>query len=251
MEIFTRDTGVKRGFPVVFGHGWARNHHDFEPIAELIAREARTILLDFPGFGNSPRPETAWGTEEYANAIKEHLADTLGLSRYIWVGHSFGARVGLRLAAMTNSPVDHLFVVAGAGIKRPQGWVDRMRGKIRSRSFKRKKARAKTEAEIIALEKAYGSADYVMSRDMRLRDVFLKTVQEDQSAMLANIRCPTTLIYGEKDTETPPALGREIQRLISGSIYVECPEFDHHSILSRGRHQVAVMLLEELSRYDK
>lgn len=248
MDIFTKEMGAKDAFPVVFGHGWARDHRDFLPIAELIAPQARVILLDFPGFGGTPHPDSAWSTEDYARAVRAHLSDAFGVGRYIWVGHSFGARVGLRLASMADSPLTHLVVIAGAGVKRPRPPIVQMRSKLRSWAFRTKKAHAKTENEIIALEKEYGSPDYVQSRELGLRDIFLKTVQEDQSDELAKIKCAATLIYGGMDTETPPVLGKIMHRLIARSTYIECPEFDHNSILSRGRHQVAVMLLELLAR---
>ncbi|MEM9726922.1 MAG: alpha/beta fold hydrolase, partial [Pseudomonadota bacterium] len=70
------EIGDPEGAPVVFGHGWARTHADFIPIAELLARQgARSILLDFPGFGESPRPSETWGAAAYADAIRAHLAD--------------------------------------------------------------------------------------------------------------------------------------------------------------------------------
>ncbi len=248
LEISTVELGDEHSPPIVFGHGWGRDHKDFLPVAELVACNSRAILLDFPGFGGTPRPKAAWNTEDYAKAVKEHLIVELGLTRYYWVGHSFGGRVGLRLAAMPDSPIEQLFVIAGAGVKRPQKFSEGLKSKLRSWVFQRRKARAQTEDEIIELEKRYGSPDYIHSREIGLRDIFLKTVQEDQTNQLSKITCPTTFIYGEKDTETPPEIGQTLHQLISGSVYVECPEFDHHSILTRGRHQVATMLLEQLSR---
>lgn len=250
-QFSTVELGSRDGVPVVFGHGWARTHTDFVPIAELLGNRARAILLDFPGFGDSPRPADAWGTEDYAIAVRQHLAQTCGVTRFVWVGHSFGGRVGLRLAAMPDSPVAHLFVVAGAGINRSRTALERLKGKVRSLHFQRHKARATTEAALIALEKQFGSADYVHSREIGLRDIFIKTVQEDQSDRLAAIACATTLIYGANDTETPPEIGRKLHRLIAGSLYLECPEFDHLSVLSRGRHQIARMVLEHLARGDQ
>lgn len=238
--------GASDGFPVVFGHGWGRDHQDFIPVAELLGDAAKSILLDFPGFGKSPRPQAAWDTRDYARATREMLETELGVTRFIWVGHSFGGRVGLRLAQMADSPVAHLFVVAGAGVPRQVPLARRARGKWRGWAFKRRKAAARTEQELIALEREFGSADYVESRNSGLRDIFIKTVQEDQTGELGAIRCPTTLIYGERDTETPPEIGKRLHGLIAQSTYLECPEFDHLTILSRGRHQLTLMLRETL-----
>lgn len=240
--------GASDGFPIVFGHGWGRDHQDFVPVAELLGDTAKIIMVDFPGFGQSAHPAAAWDTQDYAQATKAFLENELGIKRFLWVGHSFGGRVGLRLAQMSDCPVEHLFIVAGAGVKPPAPVAKRIRGKWRSWNFKRRKARAQNEEEMIALEKEFGSQDYIDSRKTGMREIFIKTVNEDQSAFVASISCPTTLLYGSRDTETPPDVGKLLHELIPHSIYLECPEFDHHSILSRGRHQLTLLLRDALER---
>jgi len=231
---------------VVFGHGWGRTHRDFIPVAEMLAPVARSLLIDLPGFGATPRPEGDWGTQDYAAHIAGHLARTHGIERFVWVGHSFGGRVGLRLAAAPTPGLRHLVIVAGAGVPRRRSPWEEWRGRIRGAQFRRLKARATGEHEIVALEKRFGSPDYVASRDLGLRDIFVKTVGEDQTRAARAIDVPTTLIYGGKDTETPPEIGHRLHRLIKGSAYVECPEFGHISILDRGRHQIALAVKEAL-----
>lgn len=225
--------------PVVFGHGWARDHRDFIPVAEALAPVARSYLLDLPGFGASPRPDAAWGTAEYATHLRDYIQNELGLTRYIWVGHSFGGRIGLRLG-VAGAPLDHLVIVAGAGVPRDVSVYEQMRRDVRRARFRYLRRRAKNEQEILDLEERFGSADYVQSRALGLRDIFTATISEDQSAQLGRILCPTTLIYGGKDTETPPEIGRKMADRIVGATYVECPEFDHISVLDRGRHQIAL-----------
>ena len=161
--------GAQDGYPVVFGHGWGRDHKDFVPVAELLGDAARSVLLDFPGFGQSPRPEAAWDTRDYAEHTRAFLESELGITQFIWVGHSFGGRVGLRLAQMPKSPVTHLLIAAGAGVPRQVDLTKRLKSKWRSRVFQRRKAKARSEEELIALERAFGSADYVASRDSGLR----------------------------------------------------------------------------------
>ena len=85
--------------PVVFGHGWGRTYNDFIPVAEALAPVACSYLIDFPGFGATPRPEGTWGTEDYARHLVDFLRADHGLEHYTWVGHSFGGRVGMRIAA--------------------------------------------------------------------------------------------------------------------------------------------------------
>ena len=251
MNAYFETRGAKDAFPIVFGHGWGRDHRDFIPVAELLSSAARVVMLDFPGFGQSPHPGATWDTQEYARATRSFLSENFGLTRYIWVGHSFGGRVGLRLAEMSDSPVQHLFMIAGAGVKRPTTLASRARSKWCSWNFKRQKTRAINEQEIIELERKFGSRDYVESRETGMREIFIKTVEEDQSRAVPSITCPTTLIYGGLDTETPPEVGKLLHSLIPHSTYLECPEFDHHTILTRGRHQITLMLREALEGLAK
>ncbi|WP_074219164.1 alpha/beta fold hydrolase [Rhodovulum sp. ES.010] len=236
--------------PVVFLHGWGRTGRDFIPVAEALSRVADCYLLDLPGFGRSPRPEAAWSTVDYAHNVVSFCSSELGIRSAIWVGHSFGARIGLRAAANTPENVSSLVVVAGAGIKRKVSFYQKVRSGFRSRQFKFLRNRAGTEEELLALEGRYGSPDYVASRTLGLRDIFLKTISEDQTPHLAKIKCPTVLLYGGRDTETPPEIGKRISAAVPKSRYVECPEYDHISILDRGRHQIALTIKRKLKNLE-
>ena len=232
---------------VVFGHGWGRTYRDFIPVAEALAPVACSYLIDFPGFGDTPRPEDTWGTEDYADHIVAFLCDQHGLKKYRWVGHSFGGRVGLRIAVRHTDVLQHLVLVAAAGVPRTISTLKRLRGRRRSYEFKWRKAMAKSPEQVEALEKQYGSADYIHSREIGLRDIFVRTVNENQTEALGAIHCPTTLIYGGLDTETPVEIGEKISAGIKGSQLIVCPHFDHISILDRGRHQIALSVKERLA----
>ncbi len=231
---------------VAFGHGWGRTHRDFIPVAEALAPLIDAYLFDLPGFGKSERPGDAWGTVEYADYMARHMADDLGFDLCTWVGHSLGGRIGLRLARRSPGLIERLIIVAGAGVPREiSGW-EKYKRKRRSNQFQKLKSQAKNEAELIELEKKFGSIDYVASRESGMRDIFTATVNEDQTNELSGIIVPTTLIYGAQDTDTPPEVGRKIAHGIPGARYVEMPFLDHISILDRGRHQIALAIKEGL-----
>ena len=232
--------------PVVFGHGWGRTYRDFIPVAEALASVASSYLVDFPGFGDTPRPDETWGTQAYADHMLNFLQAELGLTRFIWVGHSFGGRVGMRIAAKHPDAVCHLVLVASAGIPRKRSSWQKLKGRQRGMEFKLRKAMAKDEAALQTLESRFGSVDYVHSREIGLRDIFVKTVNEDQTDTLPQIQCQTTLIYGGQDMETPVELGQRLAAGIPNADLIVCPHYDHISILDRGRHQIALSIKEQL-----
>ncbi|MEL7109187.1 MAG: alpha/beta hydrolase [Pseudomonadota bacterium] len=231
---------------VVFGHGWGRTYRDFIPVAEALAPVASSYLVDFPGFGDSPRPDETWGTTEYCEHILAYLKDAHDLSSFIWVGHSFGGRVGMRIAAAHPNAVNHLVLVASAGVPRSRSTLQKLKGRRRGLEFKLRKAQAKDDAALQALEQQYGSADYIQSRELGLRDIFVKTVNEDQTDTLPSITSPTTIIYGGKDHDTPVEVGEKLAAGIPNAQLIVCPHYDHISILDRGRHQIALCIKEQL-----
>lgn len=231
---------------VVFAHGWARTHRDFIQVAESIEPIANSILIDLPGFGETPRPDKAWGSSEYADYCAEFIRQH-DFSRVIWVGHSFGVRVGMQIAVRHPKLLRGLVLVAGAGIPAPKSAAGSWLRRVRQLRFKIAKRRAKHDAEIEALERTYGSADYIHSREIGLRDIFVKVIAEDQSNDATKITTPATLIYGERDTETPVGLGERLHELIPESTLIRCPEFGHIDILNRGRHQIALSIKEMLA----
>jgi pimeloyl-ACP methyl ester carboxylesterase len=59
------------------------------------------------------------------------------------------------------------------------------------------------------------------------------------------------LIYGTRDTETPPEIGERLNKLISGSELALLQGFTHLNILTDGRHQVAMKIrrfVEQIAR---
>jgi pimeloyl-ACP methyl ester carboxylesterase len=67
-------------------------------------------------------------------------------------------------------------------------------------------------------------------------------IREDLTSQARQVACPTLLIYGARDTETPPEIGERLRKLIPNSELAVLEGFTHNSILSEGRHQVAVRI---------
>ena len=220
---------------VIWGHGWGQDRRAFVPLATSLARTAHHTLIDFPGFGDSPLPPGDWDTADYADALAEWLAG-LPRGRRIYVGHSFGCRVGLRLAARHPGSIDAMVLVAGAGLKRRRSLLERLRIGLRIRMFKALKLLERLGVDVSARKARYGSADYRNAGAMR--PIFVKTVAEDQTDVAKKIRCPVSLIYAERDTETPPEIGERLAALIPGASLKIIPGLDHHTILTDGAPQV-------------
>ena len=226
--------------PVIFwGHGWGQDHKAFLPLASSLHSLGAHTLLDFPGFGASARPRESWNTQDYADAIAAHLKQA-NTGPVIWIGHSFGGRVGIQLASRHPELVQALVLIAGAGLKRKRSPLKSLFFKGRIASYKALKKLVPFGLSQDWLQSRFGSRDYKNAGPMR--DIFLKTIAEDLSPQAAQIKAPTLLIYGENDQETPPEFGRHYKDLIPNSALHILTGLDHYSVLGSGRHQVANLL---------
>jgi len=226
----------KEGPPVFWGHGWGQNHQAFLPLAQSLNSMGQHCLVDFPGFGKSPVPDEAWGTEEYADKLAELIKSQTD-EKIIWVGHSFGCRVGLQLAARHPELIAELCLVAAAGLPRKRPLWHKLYYGARVYLFKFLKKLIPMGLSKEWLYQKFGSADYRNAGP--LRQILVKVVNEDLSKVAEDINCPVTFIYGSNDTETPPEIGERLSRIIPNSKLILMDGFDHYSILTGAQHQVA------------
>jgi pimeloyl-ACP methyl ester carboxylesterase len=224
---------------LIFGHGWGQTSAAFLPLANTLAPFAPSYLIDFPGFGQSPLPPENWGTAEYADAVASWLKTLPGESR-IWIGHSFGGRIGLQLASRHPELLQGMILIASAGLPRSRTFLERTRMAVRRVFFKTAKRLLKEGPQLERLRSRMGSADYRAAGP--LRPVFSRVVSEDLSNVASAVRCPTLILYGSDDTETPPEIGERLHKLISNSDFSILQGLGHLDILTRGQHQVALRI---------
>ena len=228
---------------VVWAHGWGHSHRELMGLAEPLASMAYHIVLDFPGFGGSPMPQETWSPLDYAHYMVAFLKEFSG-KRIVWVGHSFGCRVGLHIGANYPSLIDAQCLVAAAGLKRKRSLVKKFyfQGRIRLYKFLRFMTRYGVSEGW--LKSRFGSSDYKAAGDMR--DILVKTVNEDLTETSKAVKCPVTLVFGGFDDQTTPEMGRRYHEYIKGSRLIELEAFDHYSILTDGRHHVSRLVKEML-----
>lgn len=238
------------GDKVLFwGHGWGQSHAAFHDLAVPLKTMGVHTLIDFPGFGESDTPPEDWGTADYA----DHIADFIrshGPKKIIWVGHSFGCRVGLQLAARHPDLIAGLFLIAGAGLPRKRPLWQKLYFKLRIAAYKILKKLTPFGLPQDWLVRKFGSADY-QNANQAIRKIFVRVVNEDLSDIARNISCPVQLIYGENDTETPPEIGKRLNTLIPNSELIVLQGQDHYSVLGTGRHQVVTALKTFIQKTHK
>ncbi|MDR1928343.1 MAG: alpha/beta hydrolase [Oscillospiraceae bacterium] len=229
-------TQAGEGEAVLLLHGWGTDQSLFAPLIQLLAKRCRVLALDFPGFGQSPEPSFAWSLEEYADCVLRFL-QALGIERCSLLGHSFGGRVILKLAArrLPSPKLQKLILVGAAGIKPEQSKKASLRQKryqMGKRLLTLPPVRALFPEALEALRRRHGSADYRAASPL-MRQVLVKTVNEDLAPLLPLIQPPTLLIWGRNDTATPLADGRRMERDIPDAGLVILENAGHYAFLER------------------
>jgi pimeloyl-ACP methyl ester carboxylesterase len=208
------------GVPSVLAlHGWRRDHRDFDGV---LASGLDAVALDLPGFGSTPPPPTAWGSPEYADAVAAVLDEMQ--ARVVVVGHSFGGRVAVHLAADHPEQIAGL-VLSGAPLHRPPG--ARPRPRLSFRLARRLAALGVVSQDRIeALRQRYGSEDYRSASGV-MRDVLVRTLAEDYAGVLARLRCPVELVWGDDDTAAPLWVAERLAAELPGANLVVCAGAGH------------------------
>ncbi|MDR1377108.1 MAG: alpha/beta hydrolase [Synergistaceae bacterium] len=220
---------------VLFLHGWGADFSVFRPYLDRMA-DRRACALNLPGFGGSQEPHTAWGAGDYADFVASFLTK-LEIHNVTLIGHSHGGRISIKLAAQRTLPfqIEKAVLVDSAGVK-PKRTV---RQRLRLGLYKCvKKILSLPIAEKFspgALEtwrRKIGSDDY-RNASPRMRECLVKTVNEDLTPLFSSITCPTLLIWGENDRETPLDDAKIMERLIPDSGLVALKNAGHYPFLDQ------------------
>jgi pimeloyl-ACP methyl ester carboxylesterase len=122
------ERGPSDGDPVILVHGFPDDAHTWDRVAHALAADgARTIAPFVRGFGPTRVRDGAPRSGEIAALARDvlELADALGLERFDYVGHDWGARAGYATAALAPRRIRSLTTLAVAyGTNVATQWLD-------------------------------------------------------------------------------------------------------------------------------
>lgn len=197
---FEYEMNVREGATdtLVFLHGWGGDLRSFKGAYEYaVGNGFNAVNFAFP-----KTVPSEWGIYDYAAFVGKFLCEK-NISRPVLVGHSFGGRVAIILAS--QGVAQKLMLVDSAGMKSRASIVKKFRiAKYRYR-VRRGKPLDGT-----------GSIDYNNTREDQ-RGVFVRIVNTHLEKLLAFIKCPTLIVWGRSDKDTPPYMARRLHRRIAGS----------------------------------
>ena len=248
------------GLPgIVFVHGAGLDHTVWTLFNRYFARHRfNSIAVDLPGHrrsGGKPLPSI----EASARWLLEFI-DTLGIEKTALVGHSMGALVALEAAYQAQARISNVVLLGAAA---PMAVADPLLNAARANDH--------SAVDMIMLySHAYTSqlggnpvaGINILNSNMRLLERSLENVlyadlkacnEYDNGIEAArNITAPVTLVLGEDDRMTPPALAADLINALT-EVHVETlPDCGHmllseqpeavHNILARTLLQPAFLI---------
>jgi pimeloyl-ACP methyl ester carboxylesterase len=213
------EQGPQTGDAILMLHGLTDTWFSFSPVLPLMPASLRVIAMDLRGHGGSDRRATGHTMDDLAqDAIQ--LLDALSIPRATVVGHSMGSFVARRIAALAPERVSLLVLVgAGANARNPvltelklgiDGLEDPAVPAFAA-EFQNSTVHTPLPAEFM---------ERVIADSSRMPAALWKSLiagMMDYRAAERDIKCPTLILGGDRDSVFSRAEQEELGRLIPGA----------------------------------
>ena len=243
--LWYRRTG--QGAPLLHIHGTAFGHRNFEKMTPLMAKSFDVIDFDLPGYGESrgaPARDMAGIAEQVCHFIR-----ALDLPRVHLHGTSFGAMIGLTLAANHPDVVDRL--VLSCFLARYDNAARMMRGTWKRTARDSGMSAVADLTSVAGFARGFYDRPEAEAQLQSMRDAFMKNTPEafiagtetiertDLGALVSRITAPTLLLAGAEDNMTPfkpspSGVGfAQIEELLPASNLVVIPDCGHYLVIEQ------------------
>lgn len=201
---------------IILVHGLASNAGFWRYNIPELSKKYRVIAVDLPGYGKSQKGNYPYSMSFYADQIK-NLIEELKLKNVVYVGHSMGGQIGIKLAIKYPTLLNKLILASPAGFEEFQrGEGDWLRSVMTIKGVK-----STTEEGIRRnLSMNFYSWDdkweWMVEQRVRMRkasdfDEFCYAVVRCVNGMLdeptfdklSMIKTPTLVVYGKYDGLIP------------------------------------------------
>ncbi|MBF6131689.1 alpha/beta hydrolase [Nocardia otitidiscaviarum] len=250
------------GEPLVLLHGYPQSHVCWRHQIAPLARVRRVIAPDWFGWGESERAPGADCTYDREVVRLARVLDTLAPGPVELAGHDYGGHLALGLAvrdpnrlrrlAILNSRAHRTFppayyllfasltvparrpLLRRVLLRTPVGSINRalMRRYVRAGAF-----------DTEQLERYVGWMDTPEGRE-RFVDFFAgySVRLRPQLADLSPIRCPTAVIWGDRDVPCPWSIAADLARRLPNATLTRIAGADHYVMEERPAEVTAALL---------
>jgi pimeloyl-ACP methyl ester carboxylesterase len=221
--------------PAVLVHGLGGQWQNWLENIPRLALDRRVVAMDLPGFGLTPEPADEKITIPGYGRCVNALCEKLGLETVELVGNSMGGFVAAEVAIQFPERVNRLVLVSAAGISSAETLAapiltfGRVATAIATNSAARYRslaARAVTRhfsLLLVARHPRLLKADLAYEGFFKgagkpgFDDALRASLDYDFRDRLPEVRVPTLIVWGEKDSIIPVRDADEFERLIEDS----------------------------------
>ena len=244
-SLWYRRTGS--GAPLLQIHGTAFGHRNFEKMTPLMAKYFEVIDFDLPGYGES-RGAPARDMTGIAEQVHQ-LILAIGLPRVHIHGTSFGAMIGLTLAANHPEVVDRL--VLSCFLARYDQAARMMRGTWKRAARDSGMSAVADLTSVAGFARGFYDRPEAEAQLQSMREAFTKNTPEafiagtetiertDLSGLVPKIVAPTLLLAGAEDNMTPfkpspSGVGfAQIEPVLPTSDLIVIPDCGHYLVIEQ------------------
>jgi 3-oxoadipate enol-lactonase len=199
------------GAPLLQIHGSAFGHRNFEKLTPIMARHFEVIEMDLPGYGESqglPASTMAGIGDQVFEFIK-----AAGLGKVNVHGTSFGAMIGLALAARHPEVIDKL--VLSCFLTRYDNAARMMRGTWKRAAMGMGMEYVADLTSVAGFARGFYDRPEAQDQLQSMRDAFVKNTPEafvagteaiertDLSEFIPQVSAQTLMLAGAEDNMTP------------------------------------------------
>jgi pimeloyl-ACP methyl ester carboxylesterase len=185
--------------------GWGTEMGMYDSVAAAINDSYRVVQFDLPGFGASDEPREAWNVDAYADFFCDFM-EALGIKKAVLLGHSYGGRVIIKLAARDSIPfeIEKIVLVDSAGVMPERSASQKFKVKMYKikRTFLTSKPVHSMFPEVIDYWMSkQGSEDYRNASPM-MKKCLVMAVNEDLQHLMPEVKQEVLLVWGDLDMDT-------------------------------------------------
>jgi len=240
VRLHIRDTGPRDAPAILLIHGFGSSLHTWEAWEPLLGERFRLVSLDLPGFGLTGPDPTGDYSDERSLAVLLALMDRLGLREAAVLGSSMGGRIAWRFAAAHPERVSHLVLMAPDGFASPGRaygkaperlpWLMRLLPYTAPKPLLARTMRGAYAVEgtlTDAVVERYHAMLLAPGVRQAILDRVLQTRLLPPEPILATIRTPVLLLWGERDGAVPASHAADYARVLPDSRTVILPGIGH------------------------
>ena len=233
-DISYKISGPEDAEILVVLQGWGTEMGLYDSVAAAVSDKYRVIQFDLPGFGASDEPREPWNVDAYADFFCNFM-EALGIKKAVLLGHSYGGRVIIKLAARESIPfeIEKIVLVDSAGVMPERSASQKF--KVRLYKIKRNFLTSKPVHSLFPEVIDYwmskqGSEDYRNASPM-MKKCLVMAVNEDLQHLMPSVKQEVLLVWGDLDMDTPISDAHRMEEKMPNAALVVLEGTDHFSFL--------------------